>query len=88
MDLDGYAHLDLAVDGSWERIWEQPAFNSLDPLDPVRLEAYAAQNQAFIDSVISDEPPPVTGEDGRAAVELCQACMQSARTGQVVELPL
>lgn len=88
IDLDGYAHLDLAVEGLWQRKWEQPAFDSLDPLDPVRLEAYAAQNQAFIDSVLSDQPPPVTGADGRAAVELCEACMQSSRTGQVVDLPL
>jgi predicted dehydrogenase len=88
MDFDGYTQLDVAVDGSWQRIWEQPAFDALDPMDPVRLESYSAQNQAFIDSILADQPPPVTGEDGRAAVELCQASMQSARTGQVVDLPL
>ena len=88
LDFDGYAHLDLGIDGSWQRIWEQPAFDPLNPMDPVRLEAYVAQNQAFIDSILGNRQPPVTGADGRAAVELCQACMQSARIGGAVDLPL
>ena len=88
LDFDGYAHLDLAVDGSWQRVWEQPPFDPLDPMDPVRLASYTAQNQAFIDSILEGRPPPVTGQDGRAAVELCQASLMSARTGQVIELPL
>jgi predicted dehydrogenase len=88
LDFDGYAHLDLATDGKWERIWEQPAFDALDPLDPIRLESFTAQNQAFIDSLRQGQTPPVTGSDGRAAVELCQACLLSARTGSAVELPL
>ena len=57
-------------------------------MDPVRLDSYTAQNQAFIDSVLEGRPPPVTGQDGRAAVELCQASLMSARTGQVIKLPL
>jgi predicted dehydrogenase len=88
LDLDGYTHLDLAVGGSWQRIWEQPDFDLMDPMDPVRLESYSAQNQAFIDAILEGRPPPVSGEDGRAAVELCQASLLSARSGQAVELPL
>ncbi len=88
LDFDGYTHLDLAVDGAWERVWEQPGFDPLDPMDPVRLESYTAQNQAFIDSILEGQPPPVSGEDGRAAVELCQASLLSARSGQAITLPL
>jgi predicted dehydrogenase len=88
LDFDGYTYLDLAVDGAWRRIWEQPAFDPLDPMDPVRLESYAAQNQAFIESILEGRVPAVTGEDGRAAVELCQASMLSARSGQAIDLPL
>jgi predicted dehydrogenase len=88
LDFDGYAHLDLAADGAWQRVWEQPPFDPLDPMDPVRLGSYTAQNQAFIDCVLEGHPPPVTGWDGRAAVELCQASLMSARTGKVIELPL
>ena len=87
LDFDGYSHLDLATGGDWERIWEQPAFDPLDPMDPVRLESYTAQNQAFIDSIREGHPPPVSGADGRAAVELCQACLLSARAGRPVALP-
>jgi myo-inositol 2-dehydrogenase/D-chiro-inositol 1-dehydrogenase len=88
LDLDGYTHLDMAVDGAWRRIWEQPDFDPLDPMDPVRLESYTAQNQAFIDSILEGRPPPVTGEDGRAAVELCQASLLSAHSGKAIALPL
>ena len=89
LDLDGFTHLDLATkDVPLQRVWEQPAFDMLNPSDPVRLESYAAQNEAFIDAVLENRQPPVTGVDGRAAVELCQAAQQSARSGNAVELPL
>lgn len=88
LDMDGYAHLDLGVDGAWQRVWEQPPFDPFNPLDPVRLESFAAQNQAFIDALRSGQTPAVTGADGRAAVELCQAALLSARTRQPVDLPL
>lgn len=86
LDFDGYTHLDLIRDGATRRIWEQPAFNLLDPLDPVRLESFTTLTQAFIDSVLNGEAAPVTGADGRAAVELCQAARQSSRLRQPVDL--
>jgi predicted dehydrogenase len=88
LDLDGYSHLDLATGSGWERVWEQPPLDPMDPKDPLRLESYTAMLQDFIDSIRQGRRPSVTGEDGRAAVELCQAAQQSARTGQPVRLPL
>jgi predicted dehydrogenase len=88
LDFDGYTHLDLATDRGWERVWEQPPLDPENPADPVRLEAYVDMVQAFIDAIINDHQPPVTGEDGRAAVELCLAARRSSQTGQVVTLPL
>lgn len=88
MDFDGYESLDVATDGRWERVWEQPPFDPLNPNDPIRLESFTAQNQAFIDCILNDTEPPVTGQDGRAAVELCQAALQSAHIGRPVDLPL
>jgi len=88
LDFDGYTHLDLATEHGWERVWEQPALDPADPADPVRLEAYVSMVQAFIDSIIHAHQPPVSGEDGRAAVELCLAARRSSQTGQVVTLPL
>lgn len=88
LDFDGYSHLDMAVDGSWQRMWEQPPFDPNNPRDPVRLQSFSAQTQAFIDSIAGQTSPPVTGRDGRAAVELCEACLRSTRTGQAIALPL
>jgi hypothetical protein len=34
------------------------------------------------------EPPRITGEDGRAAIEMTQAAKRSAQTGRAVDLPL
>jgi predicted dehydrogenase len=42
----------------------------------------------FVDSIREGRPPKVGGAEGRAAVELCEACLLSARTNQVVRLPL
>jgi myo-inositol 2-dehydrogenase/D-chiro-inositol 1-dehydrogenase len=88
LDFDGYTHLDMASGGTWRRIWTQPPFDPLDPLDPIRLESFTGQLQAFIDCIRDGMPPLVTGADGRAAVELCQAALLSARVGQTVTLPL
>lgn len=43
---------------------------------------------AFMVSLQRGEEPPVTGEDGRAALELTMASYESQRTGQAVKLPL
>ena len=88
LDLDGYSHLDLGTADGWQRVWEQPPFDPLNPLDPVRLESFTLQNQAFIDSIRLNQPPQVSGHDGRAAVELAEAALLSSRTGKPVNLPL
>jgi predicted dehydrogenase len=88
LDFDGYTHLDLGTASGWERLWTQPPMNPLNPVDPIRLESFSRMVQDFIETILSGSPPSVTGQDGRAAVELCQAALQSARTGQVVTLPL
>ncbi len=88
LDLDGYSHLDLGTADGWQRVWEQPPFDPLNPLDPVRLESFTLQNQAFIDSIRLGQPPQVSGRDGRAAVELAEAALLSSRTGKPVDLPL
>ena len=44
--------------------------------------------QRFIDSIIDDVMPPVTGEDGRAATEVVLAILKSAASDKPVKLPL
>lgn len=89
LEMDQYSNVRLGKQRRWEVIWEQPAFDFLnDPNSPVRMAAHAAMVQEFIDSLREGRPPAVRGEDGRAAVELCEACVRSARTGMPVRLPL
>ena len=52
--------------------------------EPVDLEPAASPYAAFADAVAGGVPPPVTGEDGRAAVAVVEAAYQSARSGSFV----
>lgn len=90
LDIDEYGKMHGAFDGKeWGLVWEQPAIDYVNnPLAAVRLEAFYTQVQDFIDSLRQQRPPAVTGEDGRAAVEISEACRLSSATGQAVELPL
>lgn len=44
--------------------------------------------RVFVDSIRNGTEPPITGVDGRAAVEIALAAYQSVETGQPVSLPL
>jgi predicted dehydrogenase len=55
---------------------------------PAQGRQYTGQFQRFVDGLGSDEPPPVTLDDARAALELITGWYHSARTGAVVPLPL
>ncbi len=90
LDIDGYGKLSAALDGEpWKLIWEQPTIDYINkPLAPERLEAFYTQVQDFIDSVRLGGPPAVSGEDGRAAIELIDACRRSNATGEAVKLAI
>ena len=88
LDLDGVGRIQVGQGGEWRSIWEQPKFDPQNPLDPRRLEGFAAMVQEFIDAIREDREPSVTGADGRAAVELCLAARESAKRGSAVDLPL
>jgi predicted dehydrogenase len=89
LDLENFEFLDLGKGDKWERIATPERFDYLkEPKSPVRLYPHIGVVQEFVDSIIEGRPPRVGGAEGRAAVEICQACLISARTGQVVDLPL
>jgi myo-inositol 2-dehydrogenase/D-chiro-inositol 1-dehydrogenase len=48
--------------------------------------AYTAELAAFIDAVRTGTPPPVTGEDARAALAIALAASESAATGNPVRI--
>jgi len=49
---------------------------------------FPQEMQHFTDCVARDEPPLLTGEDGRAVLEAISAAYLSAGSGRVVDLPL
>jgi predicted dehydrogenase len=89
VDFEDYEFLDLGAGERWERLFTPPRFDYVrEPKSPLRLEPHTGVVQEFVSSILEDRQPGVTGADGRAAVEICEACLISARTGQAVALPL
>ena len=89
IDLENFEYLDVGRGESWERIETPERFDYLkEPKSPVRLFPHRNVIQQFVDAIREQRPPAVTGRDGRAAVEICEACLVSVRTGQAVSLPL
>lgn len=89
LDLENFEFLDLGRGDKWERIYTPERFDYLkEPKSPIRLFPHIGVIQEFVDSIREQRPPRVGGTEGRAAVEICEACLLSARTGDAVKLPL
>jgi predicted dehydrogenase len=88
LDLDAYGQLRLGRNNNWEVIAEQAPIDWKGDgmLSPVRMQSYQLQHQEFVDSVLEDRTPSVTGEDGQAAVEAATAAYRSATEGRTIEL--
>jgi predicted dehydrogenase len=86
-DLD---RIELHTGNREVKIWEQDSWTLPDfkPRDPKRVANTARQVQDFIDAVVANRPPKITGEDGRAAIEMTQAATLSAKTHRAIEFPL
>ena len=88
-DLENFEYLDVGQGDKWERIYTPERFDYLkEPKSPIRLYPHIGVIQDFIDSIREQRPPHVGAKEGRAAVELCEACLISARNGEAVTLPL
>jgi predicted dehydrogenase len=87
LDIDSFGQVLLGTGKGWELVFEQEPFDFVkDPLSPVRLVSFTRQDQEFIDSILQQRQPAVTGEDGRAAVEIVLAAYESQRTRRMVHL--
>jgi predicted dehydrogenase len=88
LDLDAYGQLRLGKDGGWQVMAEQVPIDwkGKGMLDAVRMDAYRLQGEEFLASIREGRPPSVTGEDGRAAVEVALAAYQSAAEGRTIHL--
>lgn len=56
------------------------------PESPVAVNPYQAELQHFCDCVEQGIPPSITPQDGRAAVQIALAAIESVQTGQPVTL--
>jgi len=89
VDCDAYGKVRLGAGDRWQEVFEQPAFDFIrDPMSPARLKGFAAQIQEFAECVLHGGRPGVTGEDGRASIELIEAAELSSGSGEAVRLPL
>ena len=90
IDCDGYGKLKVSSHGRpWEEVWKRPTYDRYgDPLNPERVRPFQKNTQDFVDALREGRAPSVTGEDGRAAVEMVQATYLSSLTGSSVRLPL
>ena len=89
IDMDAYDKLQVASDGTWRTVAEQPPVGTDKAATAFgfpRMHAYVDQLSAYTDAVLSGTPPPVSGADGRAGVAIGLALLESSRTGQVVRL--
>ncbi len=73
----GYAMEKAGSTKGWSFTIFEEAFN----------QGYPQELKHFIECVRTGQEPVVTGEDGRAVLEMMMAAYQSARTGQRVPLP-
>lgn len=88
LDCDAYGELRLGQGSDWKVIAVQPPIDwpGEGALSPVRMEAYRRQHQEFLDAVRENREPSVTGQDGRAAVQVALGAYQSAAEGRVIHL--
>ena len=82
-------HLRVGNGDAWEQVMELPAWNWLvDPMADRRIAMTSRQVDQFARALERGEPLDITGEDGLAAIEMCEAAIRSARTGAAVAIPL
>jgi predicted dehydrogenase len=89
IDMDAYDKLQMANDGVWRTVAQQPPVNpeqANTAFQQPRMQAYIDQLAAYTDAVLKGEPPPVTGEDGRIGVAVALAFLESSRTGKVIQM--
>jgi predicted dehydrogenase len=88
VELETFGQVRLGDGDGWRVVAEQPKFDFLaDPLNPNRLKGFAAQVADFVEAIVNNREPAVTGADGRAAVEMVEAADRSAASGRSVGIP-
>lgn len=88
LDLENFEYLDLGRGDKWERVYVPERFDYLkEPKSPIRLFPHIGVIQDFVDAIVENRPPRIGAPEGRAAVEICEACLRSSQAGAAVSLP-
>jgi predicted dehydrogenase len=89
LDVDGYGAIKKSINGQdWETLFIQPPMDlkGENMFAEVRMSSFNAQNQEFINCILEERSPAITGEDGIKSVEIALAIYQSAKKNRVFHL--
>lgn len=53
---------------------------------PSKKSSYVLELEAFINSIINEDEPPITGEDAKKVLQILEAAHESAKTGKTITL--
>ena len=88
IDVNPYLYVRVARKGTkeWKDVYRLDEWPSDGP--GARLECFQNEDNDFMRSVLDNTEPPITGLDGRKAVEMVLAAYKSGDTGELVNLPM
>jgi predicted dehydrogenase len=80
--------LRLGRGDAWETVLDLPPWDwTVEPRAPRRIGLTARQVEQFARALLDGGAPDISGEDGRAAIEMVEAAIRSARTGRAEPIP-
>lgn len=89
IDLDPYSELRISDENGWRTVSQQPSVGhegANSAFGDIRMQAYQDQIVAFIDLVEGRQSNIGKENDGRAAVEVCEAILKSSSQRSWVDL--
>lgn len=86
VEFDAYGEVRLGRGDSWQTVYQQPAFDPLDPVSAGRLEAYRRELADLVDAIETGGSPAVDGREGLITQRMLDGAELSASTGKLVAL--
>jgi predicted dehydrogenase len=88
IEFDSYGAVRLGDANGWRTVYEQPPFDAMDPMNPVRLQAYGDELIDVIAAIRDRREPLMNGAEGRTTIEMVEAGERAIKSGRAVTLPL
>jgi myo-inositol 2-dehydrogenase/D-chiro-inositol 1-dehydrogenase len=88
IELDSYGSVRMADADGWRTVYEQPYFDPMDPLNPVRIQAYSDELTDVVGAIRERREPHVDALTARRTIEMMEAAERSIRSGEAVHFPL